>query len=123
MPLMSDKNQSKCYGCYQSSNSLILCHETAVPNCIGAKNSGELAFKTFVCHNDTPFFKVSSRSIQYVDYSKEHKSNQESDSIQLMENRFRSVGIGKSKQSSMNLYPFRWDLVKHKRNNRQMVIY
>ena len=51
------------------------------------------------------------------------KSDRDSDPIMQMENHFRSSGIGKSKKIYLHLYPFRWDLVNHNRDYRQLVIY
>ena len=33
---------------------LVFAHKTAVPNSVGAENSGELAFKTLLCHGRDP---------------------------------------------------------------------
>ena len=39
-----------------------------------------------------------------------------------MDNRFRSGGIGELEIVSMDLYPNRWDFVKHNRGFRRVVI-
>ncbi len=63
---------------------------------IGAEDCGKFKLKTFLCHNGA-LVKVSNKGTQYSDYSKEHRESDEiQDSIPQMENRFRSVGIGKS---------------------------
>ena len=46
-------------------------HEATVVFKISAEDSGELTFKTFFCHDGTPFDKVSNRCNQNVDNSKE----------------------------------------------------
>jgi hypothetical protein len=40
-----------------------------------------------------------------------------------MDNRFRSGGIGELEIVSMDLYPNRWDFVKHNRGFRRVVIH
>ena len=51
------------------------------------------------------------------------KSEEKSDVILEMENRFRPVGLGSSEIIYMHLYPNRWDFVNHNREYRQVVIY
>ena len=53
---------------------LIIVHKAAIAFDIGTEDGREFAFKTFICHCGTPFFKVSNRWTQYVECQKERKT-------------------------------------------------
>jgi hypothetical protein len=57
-------------------------HRAIVVFIICAEDNGEPALKTFICHNGTPYLKVSNRRSQYVDSSKE-RVNQMRDQIRF----------------------------------------
>jgi hypothetical protein len=61
-----------------------------------AGNGGELMFKTFFCHNGSPFVRFQTKGLRKWNVQRNTKSDEKPDSIPEIENRLRSGGIGKS---------------------------
>jgi hypothetical protein len=63
---------------------------------INLKYSSELTFKTFICHNGTPFLRFQTKEFSMWNIRGSVKIRWEPDSILEIENLFRSVLAGES---------------------------
>jgi ribulose 1,5-bisphosphate synthetase/thiazole synthase len=71
----------------------IIIHEATIAFDGGAENGGELMFKTFICHRAPPKLRFQTNELSMRIYQRNSVSDEQQDSIQQIENRFRSDGM------------------------------